>query len=62
MVYSMDIEEVLMVSMLKKWTDIFVDDIGQTYYKWLLFLKSDIVVTVPEGRCCCSVADVQHCY
>ena len=57
-IYSLDIEEVLMVSMHKKWahistsTDgpctrnghIFAGDIDRIFCKSLLFLKSDIVV------------------
>jgi len=40
---------------------ISVGDIGQIFHKWLLLLKPDIIVTVPEGRCCCSVTDVKYC-
>jgi len=40
---------------------ISVGDINQIFRKWLLFLKPDIIVAVPEGRCCCSIADVEYC-
>jgi len=43
-------------------TYISVGDIGQIFHKWLLFLKPDIIVTVPEGRCCCSVPHVKYCW
>ena len=41
-------------------TYISVGDISQIFCKWLLFLKPDIIVTVPEGRCCYSVPDVKY--
>jgi len=56
-IWTMDIEELYF-----KWTYtyIYVGDIGHIFRKWLLFLKPDIIITVPEGRCCCSVPDIEY--
>jgi len=56
-ILAMDIEELYF-----KWTYTYisVDDIGQIFRKRLLFLKPDITITVPEGRCCCSVSDIKY--
>jgi len=51
MIYSMDIEEVLMVSMHKKWTYI-------CWWYWSNILQ---VVTVADVRHCCRIAEVRHC-
>ena len=54
-------QQVLMVHAEEMDIYISVGDIGQIFHKWLLFLKPDIMVTVPEGRYCCSVADIEYC-
>ena len=53
----MDIEELCF-----KWiyTYISAGDINQISRNWLLFLKSNIIITVLQGRYCCSVADVKY--
>jgi len=40
-------------------TNISAGDIGEIFWQWLLILKSDIIVTVPEGRGCWSVTVVE---
>ena len=65
-ILAIDVEELYFNkywwSMLKKWTHTYISvgDIGQIFRKWLLFLKPDIIVTVSEGRCCCSVTNVKY--
>ena len=54
-------QQVLMVHAQEMDTYISVGDIDQIFRKWLLFLKPDIIVAVPEGRRCCSVADIKYC-
>ena len=43
-------------------TNMSVGDIGEIFRQWLLILKPDITVTVPEGRYCYSVTGAKCCW
>jgi len=57
-IFQMDIHINLLVILVKY--------SASDYYSWnkilsLLFLKSNIIITIPQDRCCCSVVDVEYC-